>query len=69
MLTPEHAERAVSTPRLPPAQTKRAREEMQQLAALEGLVEHAVIVRLAGRLADDLPKKEEGCLPNTGQCR
>ena len=69
MLTPEHAEWAVSTPQLPPAQMKRAREEMQQLAALEGLVEHAVIVQLAGRLADDLPRKEEGCLPNMGRCQ
>ena len=69
MLTPEHAEWAVSTPRLPPAQTKRAREVMQQLVVLEWLVKHAIIVRLAGRLAGDLLKKEEGCLPNAGQCR
>ena len=68
MLTPEHAEQVVSTPQLPLAQMKRAREEMQQLAALEGLVEHAVVVQLAGRLADDLPRKEEGWLPNAGQC-
>ena len=61
VLTPEHAEQAVSTPRLPSAQMKCAREVMQQRAALEWLAKHAVIAQLAGRLAGDLPKKEEGC--------